>query len=222
MRRSIQDIREALKSLPEQSEGSSNLVDFRRQKALAAKSMLKGAIARLLKETEGDEQAHNLALRLESASPSEIPGILDQLAQIAALDISKKRLSFSLPRLPSDIEDEVRADVCEVEKCFSAGCYRSAIILCGRLLETALHRKYFDVTGQDLLEKAPGMGLGNLIARLSAKGIALDPGLSNQIHLINQTRIHSVHKKKALFTPSRAQTQAIILYTMDVIEKLFR
>lgn len=88
-------------------------------------------------------------------------------------------------------------------------------------METALHRKYFDSTGNDLLEKAPGTGLGNLIAKLNEKGITLDPGLPNQIHLINQIRVFSVHKKQTPFTPSKTQAEAIYLYTMDILDKLF-
>ena len=74
----------------------------------------------------------------------------------------------------------------------------------------------------DLLEKAPGTGLGNLIAKLSEKGIKLDPGLTNQIHLINQVRVFSVHTKQDAFVPSKNQSQAIVLYTLDILEKLFK
>ena len=116
---------------------------------------------------------------------------------------------------------DVEADLNELQKCYDAGCYRSAVILCGRLLETALHRVYFDCTGNDLLEKSPGIGLGNLIAKLKENHVELDPGLSNQIHLINQVRVHSVHQKKDLFTPSREQAHAIMLYTVDVLGRLF-
>ena len=57
---------------------------------------------------------------------------------------------------------------------------------------------------------------------LEGDGLVLvDPGLSNQIHLINQARIHSVHKKSLPFLPSRDQAQAIMLYTKSAIEKLF-
>ena len=85
-----------------------------------------------------------------------------------------------------------------------------------------MHKKYKDVTGIDLLEKAPDIGLGNLVARLKEKNIEIDPGLGNQIHLINQLRIASVHKRKQPFIPSKAQTKAAILYTLDIIKKLFR
>ena len=131
------------------------------------------------------------------------------------------RLNFSIQNLPEEINDNIEADVYELQKCFDASCYRSSIILCGRLLETALHRKYFEVTGKDALEKNPGIGLGKLVARMREKEIRLDPGLPQQIHFINQVRIFSVHTKQEAFNPSKNQAQATILYTMDVLGKLF-
>ncbi|RLE45413.1 hypothetical protein DRJ22_04445 [Candidatus Woesearchaeota archaeon] len=124
-------------------------------------------------------------------------------------------------KVPSLISGEVNADWLEAQKCFENSLFRSCVILCGRILEAALHAKYFLATGVDLLEKAPGIGLGNLIAKLSEKGVIVDPGLSNQIHLINQVRVSSVHKKKNVFVPSGNQAQAIMLFTRDAVEKLF-
>jgi len=48
-----------------------------------------------------------------------------------------------------------------------------------------------------------------------------EPGISEQIHLINQVRVYSVHKKQKAFYPSKEQTHAIILYTIDAIKKMF-
>jgi hypothetical protein len=124
--------------------------------------------------------------------------------------------------LPSEIKDDVNADIEEMSRAFNAGCYRSATILCGRILEVALHRKYFESTGVDLLEKSPGIGLGKIVAKLSEKNIMFDPGLTQQIHLINNVRISSVHVKQDQFTPSKAQTEAMILYTLDILEKIFK
>ena len=123
--------------------------------------------------------------------------------------------------IPSDIKTEIEADLSEIDKCMQAGCYRSSTILCGRILETALHRKYFDATGFDILEKNPGIGLGKLIAKLAEKEVHLDPGLTQQIHLINQVSIFSVHKKQQAFYPSISQAKAMHLYTLDVLSKLF-
>jgi len=133
----------------------------------------------------------------------------------------KDEIKLNLPELPADIKDEAEADIKEMKRCYAAGCYRSAVVLCGRLVETALHRKYYDATGNDILEKSPGIGLGNLIAKLNEKGVQLDPGVAQQVHLINQVRIFSVHKKQRAFYPSKAQANAIILFTLDTLEKLF-
>ncbi len=123
--------------------------------------------------------------------------------------------------LPYEIREDISDDIRELEKTFNSGCFRAAVILCGRILETALHRKYFEATGIDILEKSPGIGLGKLIAKMSEKKISLDPGISQQIHLINQVRIYSVHKKHESFYPTKAQAYAMILYTIDILEKLF-
>lgn len=131
-------------------------------------------------------------------------------------------LIFQLPsNIPEEIKEEVQADMQELEKCYRNDCFRSSIILCGRLLETALHRKYFDTTAVDILETNPGIGLGTLIAKLKEKGVQFDPGITQQIHLINQVRIFSVHKKPETFHPSSNQAQAMILYTLDTLQKLF-
>ena len=133
-----------------------------------------------------------------------------------------RKISIEVPKsLPQDIKNLVVADLKELKECYRAECFRASVILCGRVLEACLHRLYYDKTGFDILEKNPGIGLGTLIAKLSDKNITLDPGLSQQIHLINETRIFSVHKKKRAFMPSLSQTQAIILLTLDVIHKLY-
>ncbi len=146
---------------------------------------------------------------------------VDTIADALAKSPEKSSGSMKLPNIPSDIKPEISADFEEMNRCFNASCYRSSIIICGRILEVALHRKYFEVTGNDLLEKAPGTGLGNLIAKLAENKVDIDPALGNQIHLINQVRIHSVHAKQKAFVPSKDQAKAIMLYTMDVVSKLF-
>lgn len=129
---------------------------------------------------------------------------------------------FYLPSIPREIFSEMKSSFDEMQKCYEHNCYRSTLILCGRMMEIALHKKYLDHTKIDLLEKSPDIGLGNLILKFKEKGIELDPGLSNQIHLINQLRVASVHKKKQSFNPTRAQCKASILYTLDTLKKLFR
>lgn len=213
----IVDIQHALRTIKNESAG--HITDYQQQKQEGTRLMLKGAIQQLLNETKHDPEARQLAKQLADAPPEKMQTYLDKLAELAA-GIEGKRKT-RLPRLPADINDEITADLKEIEKCMQASCFRSAVILCGRVMETALHRTYYDTTGNDLLEKAPGIGLGSLIAKLSEKGVKLDPGLPNQIHLINQVRVHSVHKKKDAFVPTKSQAEAIVLYTTDILDRLF-
>lgn len=156
----------------------------------------------------------------------EIKKLLAELLKLAdSITISKtieEDISFiKVPKMPDVIADEIAADLNELRKCFLAGANRSCVVLCGRVLETALNRKYFELTGQDLMETAPGTGLGNLVGKLKEKDVKVDPGLTQQIHLINQVRVFSVHSKKEAFYPSKEQAQAIILFTLDALKKLF-
>lgn len=169
-----------------------------------------------------DARVTKLVIKMNDTQDLSKLGLLaDELLDVAMADDAPKALFAKKPRLPFEIHDDVSADLNEIQRCMDAKCYRSAVILCGRVMETALHRKYYDVTQNDLLEKSPGIGLGNLIAKLAEHNVKLDPALSNQVHLINQVRIHSVHQKKDAFAPSAAQAQAIVLYTTDILEKLF-
>lgn len=201
--------------------------EFRMQpQAASGITALQRALWELTPLVKGDEQAMLLvdALQLSYQLADGNADIIIQLRKIAEklpAPADRPTPSPTLPQLPAEIKFDIAADAQELERCFAAGAYRSCVVLCGRILETALHRKYFEVTGQDILEKSPGIGLGNLIAKMKEKGINLDPALANQIHLINQVRVFSVHKKQEAFAPSKAQAQAIMLYTMDVVGRLF-
>ena len=124
-------------------------------------------------------------------------------------------------RFPEEIRDDMQADFRELIRCFENNCFRASTIICGRILETALHRKYYDVTGKDILETNPGIGLGKLIAKLKENKGFFDPGLMDQIHLINKVRIYSVHRKQEVFEPSREHTNAVVLYTIDIVKRMF-
>lgn len=139
----------------------------------------------------------------------------------SSLEQPKKEFNFQVRNLPLEIAEEVRADLGEAQKCYHASCYRSTVILCARILEVGLHRKYYESTGTDLLEKSPGIGLGKIIQKLKEKEVNFDPGLTQQIHLINNVRIHAVHKQSEIFNPTESQALAVMLFTKDVLEKLF-
>ncbi|RME77305.1 hypothetical protein D6774_04850 [Candidatus Woesearchaeota archaeon] len=163
-------------------------------------------------------------LEREKTNPSECKKIIDAIAEhTSELKTSQTTTTINAPlnNIPLEIRSEISADIEELQRTFNAKCYRSCVILCGRILEVALHRKYYEETNHDILEKSPGIGLGTLLAKMREKEIFFDPGLMNQIHLINMTRIFCVHKKQEAFSPSKAQAQAIIIYTMDVLRRLF-
>lgn len=216
VRHIVGDIQDALRQLKSPAESS-----FQHKRREGARMLLQGALKRLVESTKGDPALHPLALKLSESREEDMPRILEQIAGKVS-ERKESTTNFSAHFVPVDVRDVITADLQEVQSCMNAQCYRSAMILCGRVLETALHRKYFDATGQDLLEKAPGTGLGNLIAKLAEKGVQLDPGLPNQIHLINQVRVFSVHTKQQAFTPTKLQAEAIVLYTLDILEKLFK
>ena len=171
-----------------------------------------------IKKHQKPENDNELVILLQQLKQQlQSMNIINLPSTSGELSIAKKKFK-SLPR---EIKEEVLADVNELEKTFNASCYRASIILCGRILETCLHRKHFNATQNDLLEKSPGIGLGKLIQKLREKNVTFPPGLTQQIHLINQVRVFSVHVKKETFIPTRAQAHAIILYTMDSIEQMF-
>jgi hypothetical protein len=209
--------------------------DFKKQK----KSYYATSVESYL--TELKKEANLLASQQNTAETSQILALLNQMkvsdkqlmlktveeiAEIVSELKEEKKdtgISVILPKnIPAEIKADITADMNELKKCFDNGCYRSTAILCGRILETVLHRKYFETTKVDILETNPGIGLGNLIAKLAEKNVSFDPGLTQQIHLINQVRVFSVHKKQAAFSPSKEQSHAMILYTIDVLNKMWK
>ncbi len=203
----------------------SNLGDFSDKKAAYYKGVIEKS-AKEIKAMQLDGTARKLsdeiAADISSKKLEKVAAKIDELQRNLPKNVKKEAsVKFSLPKVPADVQPEISADFKELGVCFEAGAFRSAIILCGRILETALHRKYYDITGRDILETAPGIGLGNLIAKLKESDYSLPPGISEQIHLINQVRIYSVHKKSEAFVPSREQAHAIVLFTLDAVKKMF-
>jgi len=197
--------------------------DYRDQRAEYYRTLVKQNLAKI-KESSNDldeetkKQIDELEIFLKAGDPRSM------LAIVGRLNIPRPSIplnkTFNL-NLPIEIKDDIFFDLAEIERCFNAEAYRSSMILCGRVLETALHRKYYDSTGKDLLETSPGIGLGSIISKLKESGIEIDPAITQQIHLINNVRIFSVHKKQAPFQPSKEQAQATVLFTIDILKKLF-
>jgi len=177
----------------------------------------------LKKLDEFQKDFEDIKKEISKFSPESIEKSIDMIENTLEKipEKQKENKEFSLAKLPKDIQEDVQTNFDELLVCFENNCFRSSLMLCGKILEIALHRKYFEVTGKDLLEKSPDIGLGNLLARMKEYGINLDPGLPQQIHLINQLRVFSVHKKERVFQHSKDQAKATILYTLDVLNKLF-
>jgi hypothetical protein len=189
--------------------------------------MIKKVIQDMIDQTEEKDKVEDMLELIEIVSAlynskqyDKIPEKVDEIGNIAKSIKWDEVINLDV-NLPPEISKELNADFNEMHKCFKAGFFRATIILCGRILEAALLRKYYEVTKKDLLETSPGIGLGKVIAKLKEAGIDLGPGLNEQIHLINNIRISSVHKQKQLFKPSREQANAIILYTTDALNKIF-
>ena len=216
---------------------NKSIYDFRESKSAYSKKTIDSSIKEIndfieelgqLPKENRDEMSRvvELADKLSGLSPKAMIDACDEmlelLSNVKTLKPQAERISIKMPpTIPQEIAKEVQADIEEMERCYNSECYRSAVILCGRILEVCLHRKYYEVTGFDILEKNPGVGLGKLIAKLHEKNVSFDPGLTQQIHLINQCRIFSVHRQQQPFHPSREQAQAMVLYTTDVLKKLF-
>lgn len=232
----LQNLRETAKVLIEKNVDmgldQSNVHDFRTSRHLHYKKRYYMTIE-LLKQELANIKKLDPALQIKLTTEVHLldnctlEKTLEKTEYIAELISNLKEEERSevvkIPKkLPSEISKELVADIEEIHKCFDVEAYRAVVILCGRVLETTLHWKYYNKTGFDLLEKSPGIGLGNLIAKLRDKNIEFDPGITQQIHLINQVRVFSVHTKKETFKPSKNQAEAILLYTMDVLEKLVK
>ncbi len=198
---------------------------MRKVKASLAEGMLYGKnehrdqLEELKKSMEMIEQKIKLNDLLEATS------LLTNISEIPNVKIEKplfETKSFFLPHVPREVYYEIKSNFDEAVMCFENRCYRAATILCGKILEVALHRKYFEVSGEDLLEKVPTIGLGKIVTRLKQRDVQIDSALTNQINIINELRSSSVHKKINHFVPSRAQCQASILYTLDTLKKMFK
>jgi hypothetical protein len=181
-------------------------------------------ISFLKKLDEFQRNFEEVQKEINKFSPESLEKSVDLIERILEKFPEQEKIEnkeFTLPQLPKEIKQEIQSDFEELLICFENNCFRSSLILCGKILEIALHRKYFEVTGKDLLEKSPDIGLGNLLAKMRESNISFDPGLPQQIHLINQLRVFSVHKKAQAFQPSKEQAKAAILYTIDILNKLF-
>ncbi len=231
MKRELASLADGLGLLAEKPRTGKRL--FAMDKAKVAKTQIRRAAKTIVQEAYAKVDLAALArdsrkavlaalAALEDASQGTIDSDALKGAIIALRPFAKGSVEFRLEgRIPAAIREEILLDHAEMLICYEKKAYRSALILAALIMEVCLHRKYYEVTGKDILETNPDIGLGKLIAKLSEHGVHFDPGLMNQIHLLNSLRIHSVHKKEELFRPTQNQTKAIILLTLELVRKLF-
>lgn len=227
----IEDLKLALIGILNHNIGLSELSskksigDYKEQRADYYRTLVKQNVSKIKEASKDlDDLTKKKVAQLEECFARGDPK--GMLGIVADLSLPKPQRpmntsSYANLNIPFEIKDDILYDLAEVERCFNANAYRSSMILCARILETALHRKYYDVTGKDLLETSPGIGLGNIISKLKESNIEIDPAITQQIHLVNNVRIFSVHKKQGAFLPSKEQAQATLLFTIDILKKLF-
>ena len=223
----VKNLEESLKKVSDKKLDLSSKIDFSDFKATESKYIIDkyknslNEIKGLIDGPDIPERINELLKGLDFNNIENNKKVISGLKVFKDVKIRPRNTTININKIPEEIRNEVKADLEEIKKCFDNGCYRSSVILCGRIIEVCLHAKYYKATGFDILDKNPGIGLGKLIAKMQEKNIKLDPGLTQQIHLVNNVRIFSVHKKQRTFIPAMAQTEAIILYTTDVINHLF-
>lgn len=137
-----------------------------------------------------------------------------------SLPIEQIMFLVDFSNLPQNIREEVKLDFEEVRKCYYAGAFRSAIGMCGRVLEVLLARKYFDGRGIDPIEQKWKMGL--LIRKCFEDNVINEPALGDMCNLINKSRISSVHSTKRPYRPEQDDTKSIIEFTIGLVKKLFQ
>jgi hypothetical protein len=193
---------------------------------------LKKKITKLSEEKETEETINDFISHIENGEKEaerwtnellrqyvwELKSLFSKLRGILPEEI-KFELDIDLSQVPLAIRNELRQDFAELKSCFLAEAYRGVMMFCGRILETALGRKYFEKTGKDPAEE--GWTLGKLIMECKKENIYLQPEISKIAALVNDMRVQSVHRKVELFLPTYDETKGIILLTRSAILRLF-
>jgi hypothetical protein len=150
--------------------------------------------------------------------------------EVRSLRIDFSELSGSLPveqimflvdfsTAPQEIREEIKLDFDEMRICYNNGAFRSAIIMCGRVLELLLAKKYFDSTHVDPVELR--WQLGVLIRKCFERNVLTDPGIGDICNFINHLRISSVHASHAIHRPIQEETKSVIEFTISLLKSLY-
>ncbi len=136
-----------------------------------------------------------------------------------SLPVAQIMFSVSYANVPQEIAEELKLDFQEIRYCFYGDAFRSAIAMCGRILELLLSRKYFEARNIDPLEQK--WFIGTLIRRCFEDNVINDQSLGHISNLINSSRIDSVHNRRRVYIPSREETKTVIEFTIGLLRRLY-
>jgi hypothetical protein len=132
-----------------------------------------------------------------------------------------KALYFSFPTgiFESDVTDSLNLTYSEVIEDYQNGCYISAIVLCGRVVETILGALYRKVCGGDADRER--LGIDAICNRLQQQGYDFKKdAIRSKMDLIAAQRNKAVHG--AIVIPTKEEAMGIPSLTKDVMQKAAR
>jgi hypothetical protein len=136
-----------------------------------------------------------------------------------SLPVAQIMFSVDFAGVPPEIREELRLDFEEVRNCYYNDAFRSAIGMCGRVLELMLARKYFEDRNIDLIEQK--LFIGQIIRKCFEDNVILEPSLGHMSNLINSSRIDSVHTGRRIYRPSQEETRTVIEFTISLLGRLY-
>lgn len=176
------------------------------------------------------EDAQNYIMRKKKISPYEINELIRENYKISYAQESQKMISDDMIKMVSNIKmavlkELIKDDLNEVEVCFKNGAYKSAIILCGSILEAVLLdwlSEYEDTENlsEVAIEKnGRDLGLSKIIYRLR---MIVKPEWyeSSKAHEIRETR-NMVHPKECIRSNKKItedECKIIIENLKDIME----
>jgi hypothetical protein len=136
-----------------------------------------------------------------------------------SIQVEQTMFLVNFSSVPQEIREEAKLDFKEVRICYDSGAFRSAVSMCGRLLELLLAKKYYDFTGTDPIEQK--WHLGQLIKKCFENGVIIDVGLGDICNFINHSRIASVHSSHPIHRPTQEETKSVIEFTISLLRQLY-
>ncbi|MFA6809774.1 MAG: hypothetical protein WCR47_01805 [Desulfoplanes sp.] len=125
------------------------------------------------------------------------------------------KIFFPKNILEDDVTEIIKLTIEEIVTCRNNGCNLACIVLCGKVLETALGALYKKEFDEDADEK--NFGIQAIVNRLKKK-YALNPSIIDQINIISKHRNKSVHG--SIIVPTNDEADGILSLTKDTLLKI--